>query len=467
MPYGAVIVQTLLALGMNVAILVLYRHIHRRLPLIGMIVATGILLRATCGVGLFWISYSDVSFLSNLHDGDGFWGLAPDARSYFRAAVAAVENGPSAISSFDASPAYTRALALWMLIVGVSPASSVLLNLLCYLVLCSVIVSVAPTQRVASRSVFVPLVGLTFSPALVVFGTQPLKDTFFAFLVAMSGMGWLIGGWPASNGRLAAGQWRSTSIGVGAVAVATYLIAGIRAYFALFVWISAGVMFVTVACQQSRAHLRRYAATSVAALLGLWLCFMLGAGPYYTPYSPSALWRATPAVRIERARDEFVRTGGATNIVSNSNSNLSNSNSNLERELRGLATLFVPVSVLRSLSLVDFQGGRGLLLITDLDTIFFDLLVCLCLVAVFAKRADVRRNLAPVCFLFVLAAITTVLLAYVVTNYGTFFRLRLMVAVPIWMLPVVASGVSARSHSDVLHRAEPTGAGLAEAVLEL
>jgi hypothetical protein len=42
-------------------------------------------------------------------------------------------------------------------------------------------------------------------------------------------------------------------------------------------------------------------------------------------------------------------------------------------------------------------------------------------------------------FVFVFAAVTLVTMAYVVTNFGTLFRLRLLVAAPLWLLPAFLS----------------------------
>ena len=139
----------------------------------------------------------------------------------------------------------------------------------------------------------------------------------------------------------------------------------------------------------------------------------------------------------DNARDGFVQTGGATNIVTASDGRV-------RAFVRGLAVMFVPISLLKLMGVVDFDGGRGLLLLTDVDTLFIDALILLSLAALVVHRATLSRNLGPVTFLLVLSGISTVLMAYVVTNYGTLFRLRLMVTVPLWLLPVVIA------RSDVL-----------------
>ena len=52
-------------------------------------------------------------------------------------------------------------------------------------------------------------------------------------------------------------------------------------------------------------------------------------------------------------------------------------------------------------------------------------------------------------FVLAFASMTALAMAYTVTNFGTLFRLRLLVAVPLWLLPAFAGG---REPNDV---AEP------------
>ena len=106
----------------------------------------------------------------------------------------------------------------------------------------------------------------------------------------------------------------------------------------------------------------------------------------------------------------------------------------------GISMLFVPISLLQSLSVVQFSGGRGLLFLTDLDTLFLDVTIAAGLVLVYRRWTRARRQLPFLCFLLVLGTVTGGLLAYVVTNFGALFRLRLLMAVPLWMLALAAHG---------------------------
>jgi hypothetical protein len=105
----------------------------------------------------------------------------------------------------------------------------------------------------------------------------------------------------------------------------------------------------------------------------------------------------------------------------------------------GLGLIFVPVSVLRGLSIVDFTGGRGLLAITDADTLLMDLTIAAAIAVLVRRRSAIRDRLPSVCFMGTLGLAAALLMAYIVTNFGTLFRLRLMVSVPLWLLPMALS----------------------------
>jgi hypothetical protein len=223
---------------------------------------------------------------------------------------------------------------------------------------------------------------------------------------------------------------------------------------------------------------------SYAALLPLlWGMFMMGAGASYAYYvsslnpfravaaldgaragfvatggatslvgatsddiaAPGNRLRAVAA--LDGARAEFVATGGVTSVVARSASDDAappslgsadmTSDSVLARAartLRGSAVMFVPITVLRALSAASFSGGQGLLLITDLDTLVMDAGIIASLLLLL--RAARQTGSKPVAiFALVLAALTMVSMAYVVTNYGTLFRLRLLAVTPMWVLP--------------------------------
>jgi hypothetical protein len=215
-----------------------------------------------------------------------------------------------------------------------------------------------------------------------------------------------------------------------------------------------------------------YVAASLFILSVVWFGYSQGSGPYYRGPTISQLARAVHAPEtvasaattartespqavdtetaarygvgittatqvafvIDYARNGFVLTGGDTNIVP-----ASGARSRAKAVVLGLAATFLPISLLRELSIVRFSGGRALLPVTDLDTVFMDVTFVCAIALLFQRRRFVGARLPFVVFVFALSTITALLLAYVVTNFGTLFRMRPMVAVPLWMLMLAVS----------------------------
>ena len=95
--------------------------------------------------------------------------------------------------------------------------------------------------------------------------------------------------------------------------------------------------------------------------------------------------------------------------------------------------LLVPVSLARWLSLVHIAGGRSLLFVADVDTLFFDATLVLIVLLVYRSQIDDNGSVAYLVFTIGLASASGLLLAFVVTNLGAMLRLRLLSGVPIWM----------------------------------
>jgi hypothetical protein len=160
--------------------------------------------------------------------------------------------------------------------------------------------------------------------------------------------------------------------------------------------------------------------------------------------------------RIVHARGGFARSGGNTNILSGSDEN----EDPIGAGLVGLAVTFVPISIVKAMGWASFEGGRGFLFVTDIDTVFLDLSILGSVGLLIARRKSIGPNAPYVCYALGLALLTTFLLAFVVTNFGTLFRLRLLMAVPFWMLPLAiadageiqSSGASVSKQSRAAYR---------------
>jgi hypothetical protein len=250
-------------------------------------------------------------------------------------------------------------------------------------------------------------------------------------------------------------------VGIGAFALG--LLGGVREYYGIFLWLSLAAGLVALLCMGRGRVMNRVPLVllSFTILSAWWVAFMIGVGPQYQYYggliakttgvnipilASSPKRPATESVTrvIQTHRDGFVMSGGATNLVGPTDipkaSNRNRKATKVTDVSRGLVTgllaMFVPMSLLKAASIVTFQGGRGLLFVTDADTLFIDFTLLALAWLMIRHRDSVRASLPSVLFAVALASLTTVLLAYVVTNFGTLFRLRSMTTVPAWVLPL-------------------------------
>lgn len=425
------------------------RRIQRRDPVVGVLVQIGLALRLWGGLLLFGISYLKLPILQRLYLGDGFWELAPDARGYFWAGTMAAEEGLHTVADWSASPAFSKTLGLWMRAVGVSPASAVLLNAVSYLGIAALLVAVfrRDQSRNARTGLVLSLTAFTCSPAFLLFGTQALKDQFFSLLlVASCGAAWF--GFRALRASAGSSAIAGGALAAVGAALLTYLMAGIRPYVAFLLVLGvATILAVRLWGRPARSALLLLVA-GVLTVCMLWMSFKAGAGAYYGYYESSLLGAVglTPRAAdaggvILTAREGFVKAGGATNVVPKIRRHegagvLLRTWEQIAQLVLGITVLLLPISVLKALSIVEFAGGRGLLLVTDLDTLFIDATILA--VVLFLKRTwrPPRPNVEYVAFTAGLGVVTAGLMAFVVTNYGSLFRLRLIVAALAWMLPL-------------------------------
>jgi hypothetical protein len=422
------------------------REIRRQDSRAATIVACGLLARAAIGAGLFWVSYLDLPVLSSLHTGDGFWHLAPDARQYFETAARATGEGLRTIPPSSASPAFTRLLTVWMWAVGVSPASGLFLNLLLFTVSSWLVVSVF-RERSRGPVLHLLLAAHSFVPAAVLYSVQGLKDQLVLALVICV----CCGMWLATS-SCASADMRMRSLATTLIVFSVYLLGGIRAYFSLLTVLAYGAAAMPSIWQvQGMGPRLRRAAVKFAVVLLLWTAFAVGAGPYYSQYESlvadalglGGVPRLSSLLRtVEGARQGFVRSGGETNIAppveltgADAVGEPVRPRQATERLLLGIAVLFVPIDIVRWTGEVSLRGGRGLLLITDVDTIAILLVTILAMGGLRRRGAAIFRD-PYVVFCVLLAVVTLGLMAYVVTNYGTLFRLRLFPLMALWMAPL-------------------------------
>ena len=479
------IVQLLVGLAVCWLALAGYRSIRRRSAILGVIVALGVLGRVIVGLILFGISYLELPIAESLQAGGGFWLIAVDATVYYDYALWVIEQGFFGIDYARVhSGFFVQILSIWMLLVGASPLAGLLLNVCTYLATCVLIVTAyRPLDDWRQDLPCLVAVGAySFWPAIFIHGTQPLKDDFFFALIALISMALLIVLRAIVYGWRAAGGFRIIAFAFAVVLAASFGLAGIRWYFPIIICGALVTVFALFLLRGRLTSLPFYLAAAASLVIAVWLAaggFRNFASSFLFPSaggSPFALVRSIddiPSALVEmmrRARYGFLLAAGNTNFGSPLNDGtgrrrlrtlrgrLIDDNSPLSdvewaavratprtfgehvvAASRGLVVVFVPISVLRATSFVRFEGGRGVLPLADLDTVFQDVAIISLLVLVWRRRRQIGTRMPFAAFCLILAGATAVLLGYVVTNYGAMFRMRPMMAIPLCVLVVAVS----------------------------
>ena len=440
-----VVLQSVAAVLVGVALLLMIRWIGRKSPASAVIVSTGVLARAGLGIVLFWISYADLPIAASLHNGGGFWTLASDAQRYYGTAVEAVHWGFGSVQSPSAR--YVRALAFWVNLVGASPAAGLYLNVVLFVVSAALVLAVFPVARDNRRDwpLLFCLAALSFNPALVVHATQPLKDTFMASAVVAgcAGAYVVLRGLQSSLAPLVTAG--TLSMGLACLVIAFYEATGVRPYYGFVFW-AAYFVGSAVVCATAVRHRLRALTVSAAALALLWGTLALGAPSYYQEIKGRILGGgglvANARLVVDEAQAGFVNTPAGTNAAGFTDEELQSGmvvGRGSWTMARGVALNTIPVSIAERLSLFRIRGGQGLLALADTDTLFLDATIVAFLIICATSRFSIVDNLPYFAFSVFLALVAALLVAYVVTNLGTALRLRLLFAVPLWM---AAAGLS-------------------------
>ncbi|PYQ27660.1 MAG: hypothetical protein DMF56_18795 [Acidobacteria bacterium] len=400
---------------------------------ISTLVAIGFLVRAIAGQALFWISYLHLPFLRRLQAGDGFWFYATDGRKYFRYVAEIARRGSSALTHLDPNvdgSGFTHILVVFGLLFGIVASMALLMNLAAYLGTCAIVVKLAGEHVRVARVV---VATIALSPSSILWSTQPLKDVLFLFLFALfvaTAAMW-IRAWHREKNAALHGALMTLAL------LAVFcLIAGIRWYWALALFgVSAPLLFVASLRTRKPLH-------AVMLLIVMYGGVLAGAvrvtGRYLPP--PIRAWITSPRLEdakhapvmmawiIDGARSAFDRMDGGTRI---GGAEYGHPESRPTRFLRGCVAFFLPHAF------AGIGGGRGLWAFADVDTIFFDVVFLIAIVALFRMPREQWRN--PILWLVLVVTIAMgAAFIYCVSNFGALFRYRSMIFIGVAMIPVVA-----------------------------
>jgi hypothetical protein len=433
------------------------RFVWRRSRVAGLMLAAGLVIRAGGGAFFLTISYFGLPHLTSLQMGNGFWTLAPDAQEYYRLGGLVAERWQETITR-----GYVGPLGLWMRAVGVNPASPVLFALVMYALAVVTLVTAFGRSRTpaAEQALHLGVAALSFTPMLVYAAVFGLKDVFFTTLVVIIGVVYLT----VVVGAAWTRTTRTTNLLAAAVGIpAIWLIAGTRAYFAILLWAAIAVTYA--GCVMAGVPARRRALAQAAIVLPvLALAIALGAEgnyPRFVGYLIASVPEAvaghqTPIAsgglhELDRRREAIDDYGGKSMLsrrTERAGSDETAGAGRLEGIAVGLGAVLLPSPVLGKLAGIDLQISTTARLIADADTLAFDLMAALILWVVIVNRRETSSP--PLVFGLVLALLVALPLAYVMTNFGTLIRLRLLVAAPIWLLTLaLAPGLAARPSPSV------------------
>jgi hypothetical protein len=458
------------------------------------IVIAGFLVRALVGQALFWISYLRLPFARSMQLGDGIWFFALDSRFYLRYATKLVERGPAAIL-LDAgqypSKFFVQVLSLCVAAFGSVASVAILLNCAAYLLTCALVV------RLAGKRNHVVLAAIACSPASILFSLQPLKDTLFMLLIvamvaafrrweelrrdggtrtqflgyalamcaalfALSGIRWYFSviAWAAAAFFLVLTAVQTHRKGWALVTSAILLVLlaqSIRlgggsdlptTYDRLLNPMTA-LQWRPAASQEHLAYVRNgFDTTPGATSIGEGRAL---AHPAAVPRTPAATsppsstsrTRAVQAVPSSHTPPApAVAEGGghpdiAPVVPAPGKSTTVLPTTLAARVITGFAAMFLPRMVGESLGLIRVGGGRGLWVFAETDTLLFDLVL---FYTIFYGVRALRRGDAKMTATFIFCLLVFVMTAgpmlYTVNNFGTLFRLRLMVYVAAAILPL-------------------------------
>ncbi|MEK6374324.1 MAG: hypothetical protein AABO58_16680 [Acidobacteriota bacterium] len=456
---------------------------------IAAIVTAGFLLRMIVAQALFWIAWLPLPIARSLQIGPGFWFFAVDGPGYLQYADFLSQGD---VRMFP-SRVFVYVLTVFVAALGGVASTAIVLNCAAFLGTCAVIIRIG--RHRASAPVLVALAAVAFGPGSILWSLQPLKDTFFLFLAtAMIGacFWWQEGALtrrfappsPAS-GRgaklsfsrlrekvaLSAAKGRMRVACAVAMLVLTYALAGIRWYFAVFIWLAWGIFGLLVALGARR----KLSMLLASAVLFALLAFSVQLGARDELPGQLILRRPAPAKQLIAAQRGFAQEQGKTTIkpgpaiaavpppreeklkttiepgpaVTAVPPPPPREEKMSQRIIAGVAATFLPHVVGEALGLVRVGGGRGLWLFAELDTLCFDAVLLFAIVYSIRARGRVTPLFVMLVLLFLMTAGP---LLYVVNNFGTLFRLRQMLYLIAAILPVTRARAAEEGASEAAGR---------------
>lgn len=288
-----------------------------------LVIAGGFLIRAFAGQALFWISWLGLPVARSLQLGNGFWFFAMDGPGYLAYAEELLHRGPDAIvfgSGIYPSHTYLQVFTLFAGAFGIVASTAILFNGLAYLATCALIVRIS----VDGKARLFALAAIAFGPSTILWSLQPLKDTFFALLIAA--MVAICYWWQEMWRAAVPPRWSSVIACATSMLIVLYAISGTRWYLGAIVWGLSVLFFTLTAFPAQRKVPVLLAGATLFLLMGQ--AFRVGGsldvpGPIRDLLDPHqfavAQFEQVPMTHyVVNSRKGFETTGGATMIEAGS-----------------------------------------------------------------------------------------------------------------------------------------------------
>lgn len=446
----------------------LWRTASRFSPAVLAAVTTGFLARALLGVALFFVSWLHLPIARPLQQGDGLWFFAMDATKYMQEAAAVASGGFPAIVALERMPPsafFVQCLAVGVRLFGDVTSIGLMLNALAFLGACAAIVVTAKVIEAPPNVVTWTIATIALSPSLILWSTQPLKDTLLATLLVLVFLAGLV--WQKA---LQSGRAGLALLAMVAFWIALWSVGGIRWPVALLLWLFTPILMILSIVRAPRRRLA-VAAASFAFVLVMFPAIVVGA-KWLVPHNMyeasrrvtlhPATWAAFPRALVEdfdATKRAFSAAPGATRIDAGTPapgaqriegrrhrraafvaSATAMSSARASTAAMSILTMTVPPSLARAVGLFEVSGGRGLWLF-DVDTLAFDVVLFGAILSIVRLRH--RTETATPMFWYILAAAAALffMLPDLVTNYGSLFRYRSVVYVSLAVIPLAVQSV--------------------------
>lgn len=426
-------IRSILAGVVGWGLFLLWRRFARE-DLATWVVGVGFLVRSVLSTVLFFVSWMELPVGRALQLGNGLWFFANDGVAYLNTADRLLGRGLLYVVVGDRDEAafvYVQLVAVAKLVLGPHVSSGLMINLFSFLA-AALVIARWGREALCPRHAVIALFALSLDPSFILWSTQPLKETLFSWLVVL----------------FSYAIWKSTrmivlpreELDIAAVTklamlltVTVYLMGGVRWQYGLVILVA----FVPISTWSA----------ALPGRSGLWWRLMYAFGFFvpmslaYTLSRPGSLearfvwFKNLPAwlVRyVEGNRTTFEELfSGASTI-------------NAGRVIESLpfsdvlargAMALMPRAVTESLGLATAAGGRGLWLFAELDTLFLAGFVFVVLRLAWLGR-PLRLTRTPIMGFLLTLLLVTLPMLYVVSNFGSLLRYRMMLMLPILLIPL-------------------------------